>query len=357
MLVKTHYLAEGCILSKDIKGLTDRPIMYEKTILTKELIKTLQAFLITEVSVEKTLIDGKKFLPKEVIDNELDEIEEFSNFTNLYLKSVQTYKSLFKNWQAGSKVEVAMIRSILIPLVDKVLEKPRNILILHHYCNKEDYMYHHAISTGLIGGYIAFKIQCDLADVYQVAIGGCLADCGMAKLSPRIFNKTTSLTVEENEEIHNHPIFSYKMIKDSSIIKDSVKLAILEHHGRLDGTGYPQTIKTKSMHLFSKIIAVADVFHAMTSERLYRKKQSPFKVMEMILHDDFGKFDLAVVKTLLSGLANFSIGSKVKLNNGSIAEIVFIDPSSQTRPLVKVVDNDQIINLGINRELYIEEIL
>ncbi|MFF2287324.1 HD-GYP domain-containing protein [Peribacillus butanolivorans] len=331
--------------------------MYEKTILTKELIKTLQAFLITEVSVEKKIIGGKKFLPKEVIDNELVEIEEFSNFTNLYLKSVQMYKSLFKNWQAGSKVEVAMIRSILIPLVDKVLEKPGNILTLHHYCNKEDYMYHHAISTGLIGGYIAFKIQCDLADVYQVAIGGCLADCGMAKLSPRIFNKTTSLTVEESEEIHNHPIFSYKMIKDSSIIKDSVKLAILEHHGRLDGTGYPQTIKTKSMHVFSKIIAVADVFHAMTSEKLYRKKQSPFKVMEMILHDDFGKFDLAVVKTLLSGLANFSIGSKVKLNNGSIAEIVFIDPSSQTRPLVKVVDNEQIINLGINRELYIEEIL
>ncbi|MEJ9230131.1 hypothetical protein LAV79_11695 [Peribacillus butanolivorans] len=160
--------------------------------MTKALIKTLQAFLITEFSVEKTLIDGKKFLPKEVIDNELVEIEGFSNFTNLYLKSVQAYKSLFKNWQAGSKVEVAMIRSILIPLVDKVLEKPGNILILHHYCNKEDYMYHHAISTGLIGGYIAFKIQCDLADVYQVAIGGCLADCGMAKLSPRIFNKTSS---------------------------------------------------------------------------------------------------------------------------------------------------------------------
>ncbi|MFD6438780.1 hypothetical protein ACFWDG_02920 [Peribacillus sp. NPDC060186] len=91
MLVKTHYLVEGCILSKDIKGLTERPIMYEKTILTKELIKTLQAFLITEVSVEKALIDGKKFLPKEVIDNELDVIEESSNFTNLYLKSVQEF--------------------------------------------------------------------------------------------------------------------------------------------------------------------------------------------------------------------------------------------------------------------------
>ncbi|MGE7762071.1 HD-GYP domain-containing protein [Peribacillus sp. NPDC097895] len=357
MLVKTRYLIEGCILSREIRGLSERPIMNEKTVLTKELIEALQAFLITEVSVDRTLIDGKKFLPKEVIDPELDEMEESSDFTDLYLKSVQTYKRLFKNWQAGSKVEVAMIRLIVLPLVDKALEEASNILMLHHYCKKEDYLFHHAISIGLIGAYIASKMKCSRADVYQVAIGGCLADCGMAKLPPRLLTKTESLTVEDYEEIHNHPIFSYKMIKDSSIIKDSVKTAILEHHGRLDGTGYPKSLKTKPMNLFSKIIAVADVFHAMTSERTYRKKQSPFKVLEMILHDDFGKFDIEVVKTLLSSFANFSIGSRVKLNNGFIAEIIFIDASSQTRPVIKIQDSDHIINLGINRELYIEEIL
>lgn len=357
MLVKTRYLIEGCILSKEIRGLSNHPIMYEKTILTKRLIEALQAFLITEVSVEKTLIDGKKFLPKEVMDPELDEIEESLDFTDLYLKSVETYKRLFKNWQAGSKVEVAMIRLIMIPLMDKALEEPGNILMLHHYCTKEEYVYHHAISIGLIGGYIAYKMKCNRADVYQAAIGGCLADCGMAKLSPRLLNKTESLTADDYEEIHAHPIFSYKMIKDSSSIKDSVKLAVLEHHGRLDGTGYPKRLKTKPMNLFSKIIAVADVFHAMTSERTYRKKQSPFKVLEMILHDDFGKFDIGVVKTLLSSFANFPMGSMVKLNNGFIAEIIFIDAVSQTRPVIKVMDSGQIINLGINRELYIEEIL
>ncbi|MDR4928811.1 MULTISPECIES: hypothetical protein [Peribacillus] len=105
------------------------------------------------------------------------------------------------------------------------------------------------------------------------------------------------------------------------------------------------------------IIAVADVFHAMTSERTYRKKQSPFKVLEMILHDDFGKFDIGVVKTLLSSFANLFIGSRGKLNNGFIAEIIFIDAGSETRPVIKVMDSEQIINLGINRELYIEEIL
>ncbi|MFE5428758.1 hypothetical protein [Peribacillus simplex] len=146
MLVKTRYLIEGRILSKEIRGLSNRPIMYEKTIMTRQLIEALQAFLITEVSVEKTLIDGKRFLPKEVMDPEWDEMEESLDFTDFYLKSVQTSKRLFKNWQAGSKAEVAMIRLIMISLMDKALEEPGNTLKLHHYCNKEDYVYHHAIS-------------------------------------------------------------------------------------------------------------------------------------------------------------------------------------------------------------------
>lgn len=195
-------------------------------------------------------------------------------------------------------------------------------------------------------------MKCNRADVYQAAIGGCLADCGMAKLPPRLLSRTGSLTADDYEEIHSHPIFSYKMIKDSSVIKDSVKIAVLGHHGRLDGTGYPQKLKTKPMNLFSKIIAVADVFHAMTSERTYRKKQSLFKVLEMILHDDFGKFDIGVVKVLLSSFANFFIGSRVKLNNGFIAVIIFIDAGSETRPVIKVMESEQIINLGIDRELY-----
>ncbi|WP_258832572.1 MULTISPECIES: hypothetical protein [Peribacillus] len=78
--------------------------------------------------------------------------------------------------------------------------------MLHHFCNKEEYVYHHAISIGLIGGYIAFKMKCNRADVYQAAIGGCLAICGMAKLPPRLLNKRESLTADDYKEIHAHPI-------------------------------------------------------------------------------------------------------------------------------------------------------
>jgi HD-GYP domain-containing protein (c-di-GMP phosphodiesterase class II) len=358
LLVETKYLVEGCIIAKDIQGLTNRPIMNKQTILDAELLNVLEGFLIEEVSVENTLINGERFLPKEIIDPELSEERKGeSRFISHYLKAVQAYKRLFTNWQAGSKVAVDKVREIMIPLFQKAIESPSDLLVLHHYCHKEEYLYHHAVSLGLLSGFIARKMKYHEADVYQVVMAGCLADCGMAKIPSSILNKNAKLTFEENEEIYKHPLYSYQLIQSSVILKDAVKIAILEHHERINGSGYPKRKRKEDIHVFSRMIAVADVYHAMTSERIYRKKQSPFKVMEMIMHDDFGKFDIAIVKILLASLINFSIGNRVRLNDGSVAEIIFMDDNSPTRPLVKVINSQEIINLSKVRDLYIEEIL
>ncbi|WP_312859692.1 HD-GYP domain-containing protein [Peribacillus huizhouensis] len=357
LLVKTKNLVAGCILSKDISGLTSYPLMNKKTILTEDLLEVLKAFFITEVSVEKTLVDGTKFTPREIIDDEGEGAQENSSFIADYLKAVQSYKRQFQNWQAGSAVDVAKIREIMIPLFERSLEKPLEIFSLHHYSNKEDYLYHHTVSIGLLSGYLAKKMDYDVADVYQIILAGSLADCGMAKIPPEILGKSTSLTALEYEEVRKHPIYSLRMLQRSTILKESVKYAILQHHERLDGSGYPRGKSERTPHAFAKIVAVADAYHAMTSERAYRKKQSPFKVMEMIMQDDFGKFDITVINILLSCIMNYSMGSRVRLSNGYIAEIVFIDKQSPTRPLIKVIDTGEMIHLNNYRDLFIEEVL
>ncbi|WP_367946576.1 HD-GYP domain-containing protein [Bacillus sp. V59.32b] len=356
--VKTDYLVEGAILSQDIIGLTKRPIMTSKTILNKAHLEVLKAFLVTEVTVEKTLINGMPFKPKESIDSKSKGKEtNGSSFITDYLKVVQSYKKLFKNWQAESTIDVSKVRDLIVPLFNKVMKKPSELFLLHHYSTKEDYLYHHAIAVGLLSGYLTKKLNYKQADVSQIVIAGSLVDCGMAKIPSRILEKKTSLTSHEFNEIKKHPIYSVQMIQDSSFLRDAMKHAILQHHERLDGSGYPAGKKGQAPSEFSRIVAVADVYHAMTSERNYRSKQSPFKVMEMILHDDFGKFDIGVVKTLLSGIATLSMGSKVKLSNGYTAEIIFIEPNAPTRPMVKVQEDGEIIHLGKNREIFIEAIL
>lgn len=362
MLVKINELKEGCILSNDVFGRTNRPIVPKNTVITTEMIEFLHAFLIKDVEIKRTMVDGTSIIASEVLEEDVDKKEQGkseseASFSDLFLQAAKAYKREFHSWQSGLPVDVSKVRQILLPLIEKSDSSSAELFQLHHYSTESEYLFQHSIAVGLISGFIGKKLQLSKGDIVQLAMAGCLADCGMAKIPPAILNKKEALTSSEFAEIKGHPTYSYKMIKDSSLIRDAGKIGIFQHHERLDGSGYPLGERDQKIHQFAKIIAVADTFHAMTSARLYRKKQSPFKVLEMIIQDNFGKFDIAAIKALQSGIMNFSIGSKVRLSNGQIAEILFIAEKSPTLPLVKIKDTEEIIHLEKSREIFIEEIL
>lgn len=358
--ISVERLKEDCVIAKDIFSLTNTPIIREKTVITNEHIRVLKAFLIKEVEIESTLVNGETFSSLETDANlqqgELS-LEGKSDFIKLFLQATKNYKIEFRKWQSGIQVDITKIRSFFIPLVEAMEKTNESIFSLHHYSTKENYLYHHPIAVGLISGNIARKLNYSKGDSIQIALAGCLADCGMAKIDQKIINKKASLTREEFEEIKKHPIYSYKMLEKTQFLKDEAKLAIYQHHERLNGSGYPHGEKGDKIHPYAKIIAVADVFHAMTSERLYKSKQSPFKVLEMMLEDYFGQFDIASIRQLSSVIMNFSIGSKVQLSDGRIAEILFIDQKHPARPLVKVKNTEEIIQLEKERQLYIQQII
>ncbi|MDP4164592.1 MAG: HD-GYP domain-containing protein [Bacillota bacterium] len=358
MRVNINELQEGCILTNDVFSKTNRPIIPKKTVLTHSLIEVLKVFLIRHVEVEKTLINGLPFIPHGVNEEEImaEKIEPHG-LSDLYLQSVRLFKKEFQSWQAGKTIDIGKIRSVILPLLEVMEKTPSEIFHLHHFSTSEEYLYQHSVAVGLISGYIGYSLRFQKGDMVQLALAGCLADCGMAKINPAILNKRTSLALPEYEEVKKHPIFSYRMVENIPALRTDAKIAILEHHERLDGSGYPLAEKEAKTHLYAKIIAVADIFHAMTSERLFRSKQSPFKVLEMILEDSFGKFDIGIVKALVSGISKFSSGANVRLSDGRIAEILFIDEKNPTRPLVKVIDTEEMVPLEKNRYLFIEEVL
>lgn len=362
MKVKPKQLEEGCILSKDIKCKSDQVLMRKKTVLIEEYIKVIKAFLVEAVDVEATLVNGKPFKPKEIIEKEEKvqnkaSVGEKKSFMDLYLQAVQTYKKMFINWQGGSKVDILSIRKIVLPLLEKLDEQPDEIISIHHYATKEEYIFHHAVSVGVLSAYIGRKLQYTKAEEIQLGVAGMMADSGMAKLPNSILEKKGPLNSTEYREIKNHPMFSYNMIKDIPGVTDGVLLGVLQHHEREDGSGYPLAVTTKKLHKFTRIIAVVDVFHAMTSERFYKTKQSPYKVIELITKDHFGKFDIKVVQCLCNSVANFSIGKRVRLNNEDIGEVVFIEPHFPIRPMLKIENSGEFIKLVNRSDLYIEELL
>lgn len=363
MRVKPTQLQNGCITIKDVQSLTDFPIVKGNTILNEGHLAILRAFLIESVEVKTVLANGEPFKPKPLkeLSDEQEEIEvgteEKPDFVYQYLEAVKQYKRLFQSWQAGNRVEMVAVRKILVPLFEQIVHSPNDLLHLHHYSSKEDYLIHHSVYVGLLAAYLGNKLQYSKGDWYQLGFSGALADAGMAKLPPTILKKQGHLTAIEYEDVKKHPIHSYKMLKGVAGVTDSVLLAVLQHHERYDGSGYPLGVDAQKIHLFSQIVAVADVYHAMTSERYYRSKRSPYQVLEEISKDQFGKFDLKVVEALMQSLVQVSVGKRIRLSSGEEAEIIFFDSAMPTRPLVKLVSNGEMIQLTQQSALHIEEIL
>lgn len=117
-------------------------------------------------------------------------------------------------------------------------------------------------------------------------------------MEPMLLNKTTVLTSEERDEIKKHPVYSYRLIESIRTITDAVKLAVLQHHERLDGSGYPLALKKEKIHKYARIIAVSDTYHAMTSERPYQKKQAPIDVINDLQKNELLKLDEKVIQVL-----------------------------------------------------------
>lgn len=356
MNISVDRLTAGCILTEDVFSMTNRPIITSKTVLTDEHIDILKAFQIKKVEIENTQIDG----------NLLDNLEETdfagikkneASFFDKFLHAVNQYKKEFRSWQSGIPLSIPAVRAILLPLLENLEQYSKEVFSLYHLSNKQEYIYQHSVAVGVISALIAKRMDYSKGDIVQIAMAGCLSDAGMSKIPSSLIIKEEPLTEEEFEEVKKHTSYSLQMLPEHTLLKKETRLAILQHHERLDGSGYPLGNGDSKIHPYAKIIAVSDTFHAMTSQRLYRSKQSPFKVLERLQQDYFGKFDHVVLKALSSSIIQYTIGSTVRLSNGQKAEIVFIEGKTATRPLVKITEDQLLLDLEKNRHLYIEEIL
>ncbi|MCM3720107.1 HD-GYP domain-containing protein [Fictibacillus phosphorivorans] len=364
MKVKTSLAKVGQIVNQDVFSMTNQPIVNKNTVLNTEHLSVLTRFHIEEIDV----LPSSGFSTNSIMENESTVAtkeetflqinkEENLSFPTLYLQTVKRYKQLFTNWQSGSPLDMLEVRQAVLKVLEEGSNFPRDILLLHHYATSTDYINHHAISVGILSTFLAKKLHYSNGDCMQIGLAGVLSDCGMAKVQPTLLKKSGALSPAEFDEVKQHTIHGYNMLKKIPSIKEGVLLGVLQHHEREDGSGYPLKVQGSKLHPFSKILAVADVYLAMTAERPYRSKQSPFKVLEMIMKDQFGKFDHQVIRALFSGLSTFSTGSRVKLSNQEVGEIVFIEESQPTRPIVKLDSNGEFIALKTRNDLYIEELL
>lgn len=219
---------------------------------------------------------------------------------------------------------------------------------------KDEYTLQHSIAVGAFGVKICQLLNLPEKVTKQVGAAGVMHDIGKVRTPDSILNKPGALNKLEWEQIMKHPQYGYEILRSSGDVEHEILLAVLQHHERLDGSGYPLGLPSNNIHLFSRILAVSDSFDAMTSERAYRRPFSIFKASEELMTEAYnGKLDAEIVILFVNYILDISPGQRVLLNTGEIAEIILPNKAEPNRPLVRV--GGKFVNLEKNRDVWIED--
>lgn len=207
--------------------------------------------------------------------------------------------------------------------------------------NSDEYTYNHCINVAIYSVFIGNLLNLNKQNLKELTQAALLHDIGKSKIPKEILNKKGKLTKEEFKIVKKHTLDGYELTSEMHFLSEKVRYAILHHHEREDGSGYPFGIKGDEINLYAKIIAIADVYDALTSERVYKEKSTPFEAIEEFYRMGIDKFDICILKTFFNNIIQLYVNSKVELSNGKTGEIVFVHPLNITKPVISI-DGDYL---------------
>ncbi len=308
------------------------------------------------------LMSVKVYVDEEAVIEEEEEIEftsetereRFRKFSGCYNESVDSIKESMNQLlkSADDINEEKLIRDVE-SVVMSTGSKYHVFDMLHIIKAYDDETYHHSLNVSMICNIFADWLDMSEEEKKQLTLCGLLHDLGKLLISKDVLKKPGKLTDEEYEIIKQHPVKGYEFLKDKEV-PESVKRAALLHHERCDGTGYPYGMKADEIDSFAAIVAIADVYDAMTATRVYRRGLSPFRVIKLFEQEGRQQFNPVYLMPILKNLSNTYVQHKVMLNDDREGTIVMINKSELYRPVVMV--GDEIVDLTKKRELSIEQV-
>ena len=218
----------------------------------------------------------------------------------------------------------------------------------------DDVCYVHSLNVALLAGLLAEWLGCSPKEIALAQQCGLYHDIGKLTIPSEIITKPGKLTDEEYEIICNHPVAGYEILKEMNA-NPHVLNAALQHHQKVDGTGYPTPFNPKKIDPYARLIALVDIYYAITSERPYRGMICPFKVIRMFEDEGIQKYDAGMYTVFLKHIADNFIGTRVVLNDGREAKVLMTNKVYLSKPMI--VAGSDFIDLSRRKDLYIDEVI
>lgn len=339
----------GMELAKDIYSRNDQMVLGRGSILDAQKISKIMFYSVETITVYKMEAEGEKTLTEQ-----LKTSIEFREFSQRYDKTVNSFKDSMNSVVLENReIDGEELISEIEEIIDQTGSNSRIFNMLHCIRDYDEMTYVHSVNVSLICNCFAKWLEMPEEDKRIITLGGLLHDIGKISVPKDILLKPDTLTHAEYEVVKTHTLKGYGILKDKKV-DDRIKMIALQHHERADRTGYPYGKSGDEIEPFAMIVAIADVYDAMTSDRVYRPRICPFDVVQT-LEDGNMKYNASFLVPLLEQITEVYINHTVRLSNDAVGKIVMINRAELSKPVIQV--KNEFLDLTRKRDLKIQEIL
>lgn len=334
-LVRTDSLIAGTKLAQSIYNENGIPLVQKGVSLTERMIQRLIKNKINYAYILDELTKGVVVEP--LISNEL-KVEAIHNIKETF-DTLQTKGPSEKSYilhTTGAK-----LKNILEEIIYLIKNRHSTISLLADILVTDDYTFQHSLNVAIYSLTIGIDLGFSEKELSDLGVGAIFHDIGKVFIEEEILKKKGKLTDKEFKSIQDHPKLGFDYIRKQTDLSSVIAHCAYQHHERLDGSGYPRHLKGEDIHIYAKIIAIADVFDAVTSKRTYRDAMLPHEGLEILYGGAIDKFEKNYVEAFKKNVAIYPNGLTVKLSDGREGVVAKQNMHLCDRPIIQVLKEDE----------------
>ncbi len=241
----------------------------------------------------------------------------------------------------GNAVDTEAAKQLVTEVANSITRSPHAMVWLTNMKERDEYTSIHCMNVCIMAVSFGRSLGMSKEELELLGLGGLLHDLGKMRVPLEILNKPSKLTFEEFEVMKTHPVEGYQMLKEQSDLPAEVLDIVKHHHERRNGKGYPSHLDGDHINNMTRIVAIVDVYDAITSDRCYHDAISPYDALKNMYEWVNEDFDKEMVEQFIKCLGIYPIGSVVELNMGHIGIVVSASEKSKLRPILMLVLNSK----------------